>query len=135
LRIENEDLRGTIFEKKRKRKRNKFLNFYKKSEQEDQALIFSSTKIARARERVTALKEVELQQKRITADKSCSRLLHARRRLGRQQKRKPERKLNVQLLAKKLLARKLQKRPKKRLRKHKKRARQSCAKLKLKRSV
>jgi hypothetical protein len=32
LRIENESLRGTIFEKKRKKKRDKFLNFYEESE-------------------------------------------------------------------------------------------------------
>ncbi len=32
LRIENEDLRGAIFEEKRKRKRGKTLNFYKKGE-------------------------------------------------------------------------------------------------------
>jgi regulator of replication initiation timing len=32
LRIENEGLRGIIFEKKRKKKRDKFLNFYKENE-------------------------------------------------------------------------------------------------------
>jgi regulator of replication initiation timing len=32
LRIKNENLRGTIFEEKRKKKRDKFLNFYKESE-------------------------------------------------------------------------------------------------------
>jgi hypothetical protein len=32
LRIENEDLRDIIFEKKRKRKRGKSLNFYEESE-------------------------------------------------------------------------------------------------------
>jgi hypothetical protein len=32
LRIKNEDLRGAIFEKKRKKKRDKALNFYKKGE-------------------------------------------------------------------------------------------------------
>jgi hypothetical protein len=32
LRIENKGLRGIIFKKKRKRKRDKFLNFYKESE-------------------------------------------------------------------------------------------------------
>jgi hypothetical protein len=61
LRIENEDLRGAIFEEKRKRKRGKFLNFYEESEQEDQALFFSSAKIARARERAAALEKAELQ--------------------------------------------------------------------------
>jgi hypothetical protein len=35
LRIKNEDLRGAIFEEKRKRKRGKSLNFYKESEQKD----------------------------------------------------------------------------------------------------
>jgi hypothetical protein len=34
LRIKNEDLRGAIFEEKRKRKRGKPLNFYEESEQE-----------------------------------------------------------------------------------------------------
>jgi hypothetical protein len=32
LRIENEDLRGAIFEKKRKKKRGKALDFYEKGE-------------------------------------------------------------------------------------------------------
>jgi uncharacterized protein YpmB len=32
LRIKNEDLRDTIFEEKRKKKRDKILNFYKESE-------------------------------------------------------------------------------------------------------
>jgi hypothetical protein len=32
LRIKNEDLRGAIFEEKRKRKRGKALDFYKKGE-------------------------------------------------------------------------------------------------------
>jgi regulator of replication initiation timing len=40
LRIENEDLRGAIFKKKRKKKRDKSLNFYKESEQKDQILFF-----------------------------------------------------------------------------------------------
>jgi regulator of replication initiation timing len=35
LRIENEDLRGAIFEEKYKKKRNKSLNFYEKSEQKN----------------------------------------------------------------------------------------------------
>jgi regulator of replication initiation timing len=61
LRIENEGLRDAIFEKKHKRKRSKPLNFYKESEQENQALFFSPAKIARARERAAALKKIELQ--------------------------------------------------------------------------
>jgi regulator of replication initiation timing len=61
LRIENEDLRDTIFEEKRKRKCGKPLNFYKESEQEDQTLFFNSAKIARARERAAALKKAEFQ--------------------------------------------------------------------------
>jgi hypothetical protein len=52
-----------------------------------------------------------------------SRLLHARKRLERQQKGKPERKLNVYLPAKKLLARKLQNKLKRRQKEHKKHAR------------
>jgi len=47
LRKENEGLRGAIFEEKRKRKRKRTLNFYNKSEQEGQALFFSSVKVAR----------------------------------------------------------------------------------------
>ena len=60
LRIENENLRGAIFKKKRKRKRGKVLNFHKKGEQAGQALFFSPAKITRARERAAALKETEL---------------------------------------------------------------------------
>jgi regulator of replication initiation timing len=61
LRIENEDLRDIIFEKKYKKKRGKPLNFYKESEQKDQTLFFNPAKITRARERVTALEKAELQ--------------------------------------------------------------------------
>jgi hypothetical protein len=59
LRIENEDLRGAIFEEKRKRKRGKILDFYEKGEQAGQALFFSSVKVTLARERAAALKEIE----------------------------------------------------------------------------
>jgi hypothetical protein len=58
LRKENEGLRGAIFEKKRKRKRGKALNFYK-SEQASQALFFNPTKITRARERAAALEKTK----------------------------------------------------------------------------
>jgi regulator of replication initiation timing len=61
LRIENEDLRGAIFKEKYKKKRGKFLNFYKESEQKDQALFFNSAKVARARERAAALEKAEFQ--------------------------------------------------------------------------
>jgi hypothetical protein len=60
LRIENEGLRGAIFEKKRKRKRDKALNFYEEGEQAGQTLFFSPAKIIRARERAAALEEAEL---------------------------------------------------------------------------
>jgi hypothetical protein len=60
LRIKN-DLRDIIFEKKRKKKRNKFLNFYEKSEQKNQTLFFNFAKIARAREHATALEKTEFQ--------------------------------------------------------------------------
>jgi hypothetical protein len=60
LRIKNEDLRGAIFEEKRKRKRDKGLDFHEESEQANQALFFSFAKITRARERATALEETEL---------------------------------------------------------------------------
>jgi hypothetical protein len=51
LRIEIEDLRKVIFDKKRKRMRGKVLNFYKENEMKSQTLFFSPAKIARARER------------------------------------------------------------------------------------
>jgi hypothetical protein len=59
LRIENEDLRDAIFEEKRKKKRDKTLNFHEKGEQAGQALFFSFPKVTRARERAAALKEAE----------------------------------------------------------------------------
>ena len=62
LRMENEGLRGAIFEEKRKRKRGKALDFYEEGEQAAQALFFSPAKVARARERATALEEAERQQ-------------------------------------------------------------------------
>jgi regulator of replication initiation timing len=45
LRIENEGLRDAVFKKKRKRKRDKILDFYKKGEQTSQALFFSPAKV------------------------------------------------------------------------------------------
>ena len=60
LRQKNEGLRNAIFKEKRKRKRDKVLNFYKESEQAGQALFFSPAKVIRARERAAALKEIEL---------------------------------------------------------------------------
>jgi hypothetical protein len=91
LRIENEGLRGTIFEEKRKRKRDKPLNFYEENEQEGQALFFSSAKIARARERTAALEETELQQKRIIADKKLQQAI-AREEKARETAEKKARK-------------------------------------------
>jgi hypothetical protein len=61
LRRKIENLRKTIFEEKRKRKRGEILNFHKEGEIEDQVLFFSSAKIARARERAAALKKTEIQ--------------------------------------------------------------------------
>jgi cell division protein FtsB len=58
LRKEIENLRKGIFEKKRKRKREKVLNFYKENEMENQTLFFSPAKIARARERAAALEKI-----------------------------------------------------------------------------
>jgi hypothetical protein len=75
LRIENEDLRDTIFKKKRKRKRDKSLNFYEENEQENQTLFFNPAKITRARERAAALEEIEFQQKRTTADKKLQQAI------------------------------------------------------------
>jgi hypothetical protein len=59
LRKEIENLRKTIFEKKRKKKREKALNFYEKDEMKNQILFFSPAKIARARELAAALEEIE----------------------------------------------------------------------------
>jgi hypothetical protein len=75
LRKEVEDLRETIFEEKRKRKRGKALNFYKEDEMEGQVLFFSSAKIARARERAAALEEAESQQKRTAADRKMQQAI------------------------------------------------------------
>jgi hypothetical protein len=61
LRRKIEGLRKAIFEEKRKRKREKALNFYEEDEMENQILFFSPAKIARARERAAALEEVETQ--------------------------------------------------------------------------
>jgi hypothetical protein len=58
LRQENESLRSAIFEKKRKRKRGKALNFYKEGEQIGEILFFSLAKITRARERAAALEKI-----------------------------------------------------------------------------
>ena len=60
LRIKNEGLRGAIFEKKRKKKRGKALDFHEKDEQAGQTLFFSPVKVTRARERAAALEETEL---------------------------------------------------------------------------
>jgi hypothetical protein len=70
-----EGLREAIFEKKRKKKRGKVLNFYKKDEMENQTLFFSPAKIARARKRAAALKEAESQQKRTAADKKMQQAI------------------------------------------------------------
>jgi hypothetical protein len=61
--------------KKRKRKYDKPLNFYKEGEQKGQTLFFSLAKMVRARERVTALEETELQQKRTAADKKLQQAI------------------------------------------------------------
>jgi hypothetical protein len=60
LRQKNEGLRDAIFEKKRKKKRGKALDFHKESEQTGQTLFFNPAKVTRARERAAALKETEL---------------------------------------------------------------------------
>jgi hypothetical protein len=75
FRKEIEDLREAIFEEKRKRKREKVLNFYKEGEMEDQALFFSSAKVARARERAAALEKTESQRKRTAADRKMQQAI------------------------------------------------------------
>ena len=77
--------------KKRKRKRRKTLNFYEEGEMEDQALFFSSAKVARARERAAALEEIEFQQKRTTADKKLQQAI-AREKKAREAAEKKIRK-------------------------------------------
>jgi hypothetical protein len=91
LRIENEDLRGAIFEEKSKRKRGKSLNFYEESEQKNQVLFFNSAKVARARERAAALEKAEFQQKRATADKKLQQAI-AREEKAREAAEKKARK-------------------------------------------
>jgi hypothetical protein len=61
LRRKVEDLRKAIFEKKRKKKRGKVLNFYEEDEMKGQILFFNSAKITRAREYAAALEEAESQ--------------------------------------------------------------------------
>jgi hypothetical protein len=62
LRIKNEGLRSAIFEKKRKKKRGKALNFHEKGEQAGQTLFFSLAKVTRARERAAVLEKTEFQR-------------------------------------------------------------------------
>jgi hypothetical protein len=75
LRREVKDLRKTIFEEKRKRKRGKALNFYEEDKMEDQALFFSPAKIARARDRAALLEEAESQQKLTAADRKMQQTI------------------------------------------------------------
>jgi hypothetical protein len=91
LRKEVEDLRETIFEKKRKKKRGKVLNYYKKDEMENQILFFSPAKIARARERAAALKKAESQRKRTAADRKMQQAI-AREKKAREAAEKKARK-------------------------------------------
>jgi hypothetical protein len=135
LRIKNEDLRGTIFENKRKKKRDKFFNFSKESEQKNRILFFNSAKIVRARERAAALEETELQQKRTTADKKLQKAITREEKAREAAEKKARKEIEYTAAREEAAREKLQKRPKKRLKKHNKRARQSCAKLKLKRNV
>jgi hypothetical protein len=51
------------------------LNFYKEDEMKNQILFFSFAKIARARERAAALKEIEFQRKRTAADKKMQQAI------------------------------------------------------------
>jgi hypothetical protein len=91
LRKKNEDLRDTIFEEKRKRKRDKSLNFYEEDEQKDQTLFFNSAKVIRARERAAALEKIELQQKRTATDKKLQQAI-AREKKTREATKKKIRK-------------------------------------------
>jgi hypothetical protein len=135
LRREVEDLRKTIFEKKRKRKRKKVLNFHKKDEIEDQILFFSPAKIARARKRAAALKKTETQQKRTAADRKMQQTI-ARKEKAREAAEKKARKEIKRITAREKAAReKVAKTAERKAKKHKKRAKWSCIKPKLKKNV
>jgi hypothetical protein len=104
LRKEIEDLRKAIFEEKCKKKCRKALNFHKKDEMEDQALFFSPAKVARARERVAALKETEAQQKRTAANRKMQQAI-AREKKAREAAEKKDRKEIERIAAREEVAR------------------------------
>jgi hypothetical protein len=104
LRKKIKDLRKAIFKKKRKRKREKILNFYKEDEMENQILFFSSAKVARARERAAALEETEAQQKRTAADRKMQQAI-AREKKTREAAEKKARKEIERIAAREKAAR------------------------------
>ena len=104
LRRKIEDLRKAIFEKKRKKKREKALNFYKEDKMEDQALFFSPAKIARARERAAALEKTEIQQKRTATDRKMQQAI-AREKKARKAAEKKARKEIERIAAREKAAR------------------------------
>jgi hypothetical protein len=116
LRKENEDLRGAIFEEKRKRKRGKALDFYK-GEQADQALFFSPAKVTRARERAAALEETKLQRQRTAADKKLQQAIareeKAREAVEKKARKEAERTAAREELAREKAARQVEKEAKK----------------------
>jgi hypothetical protein len=104
LRREVEGLREAIFEKKRKRKRGKVLNFHKKGEMEGQILFFSPAKVARARKRAAALEETVIQQKRTAADRKMQQAI-ARKEKAREVAEKKARKETERIIAREKAAR------------------------------
>jgi hypothetical protein len=117
LRIENEGLRGAIFEEKRKRKRGKALDFHEKGEQAGQALFFSPAKVTRARERAAALEEAELQRQRTAADKKLQQAIareeKAREAIEKKARKEVERTAAREELAREKAARQAEKKVKK----------------------
>jgi hypothetical protein len=104
LRKEVEGLREAIFEEKRKRKRRKVLNFHEKDEIEGQALFFSFAKVARARKHAAALEKIEIQQKRIAADRKMQQAI-ARKEKAREAAEKKARKEIERIAAREKAAR------------------------------
>jgi hypothetical protein len=104
FRREIKDLRKAIFEKKRKKKRGKILNFHKENEMKNQALFFNPAKIARARERAAALKEIETQQKRTATDRKMQQAI-TREKKARETAEKKARKETERIAAREKAAR------------------------------
>jgi hypothetical protein len=84
LRMENEGLRGAIFEEKRKIKLGKALNFYEEGEQAGEALFFSPAKVTRHENVRPRWKRQNFNDNVRRQIKNCSRRLHEKKRHERQ---------------------------------------------------